>query len=383
MDFSFSDIQRDVQALAHKVLHDQSTTQRLNEVDEQAERFDKKLWAQLAQLGLLGVAFSEKHGGMGLGFMELCLLAEEVGRTVAAAPIVPVIVSAGLPIKEFGTAEQQSRLLAPLICGDLLLTAALNEAQNECPSSPATVARASGSSFTLTGTKICVPFAQQSERILLTAKIAGVSGEETESEVGLFLLDPKAKGVTLTPQLSTTREPWYEVVLDEALIDAVDVVMLKNGAAAAQWIMHRTVTAYCAMQVGIVDAMTKTTAQFTCERTQFDVPIGSFQAVQHRAADCFIDAQCLKLVAYQAASMLSSGKEATNEVLMAKIWAGDAGHRVSYAAQHLHGGTGIDKDYHLWRFCLWARQIEIVLGSSAQLLSVLGKRIAEGKAFAV
>ncbi len=377
MDFSFNEIQLDVQKLANQILQDQSTTERLNKIDEQELRFDKELWGQLAEAGLLGTAFAEDFGGMGLGFMELCLFIEEVGRTVAAAPVVPAIVSAGLPIQEFGTQEQKERLLPKLASGEILLTAALTEAQNECPSTPATQAVAEGDSYKLTGTKICAPFAQQAERVLVTAKVGGSDGE-----IGIFLLDPKASGVTLTEQISTTREPWYEVVLDGAVVDAADVVMASGGKDAAIWLAQRTATAYCAMQVGVADAMLKTTAQFTCERFQFDVPIGSFQAVQHRAADCFIDVQCLKLTTYQAASLLDAGGEATNEVICAKVWAGDTGHRVSYASQHLHGGTGIDKDYHLWRFCLWARQLETVLGSSAQLTAVLGKRIAAGEAFA-
>ena len=375
MDFSFNEIQLDVQKLANQILQDQSTTERLNKIDEQALRFDQELWAQLAEAGLLGTAFAEDFGGMGLGFMELCLFIEEVGRTVAAAPVVPAIVSAGLPIQAFGSDEQKQRLLGKLASGEILLTAALHEAQNECPSTPQTEAVVDGDAYKLTGTKVCAPFVAQAERVLLTAKV----GEE----VGVFLLNPKAAGVTLTEQISSSHEPWYEVVLDGAVVEAADVIMTSGGAAAAKWLAERTSTAYCAMQVGVTDAMLKTTAQFTCERVQFDVPIGSFQAVQHRAADCFIDVQCLKLTTYQAASMLDAGSEATNEVLSAKIWAGDTGHRVSYAAQHLHGGTGIDKDYHLWRFCLWARHLEVVLGNSAQLTALMGQRIAAGEAFAV
>lgn len=375
MDFSFNEIQLDVQKLANQILQDQSTTERLNKIDEQEIRFDKELWGQLAEAGLLGTAFAEDFGGMGLGFMELCLFIEEVGRTVAAVPVVPAIVSAGLPIQKFGTQEQKERLLPKLASGEILLTAALSEAQNECPSTPATVAVDDGGNYKLTGTKICAPFVAQAERVLVTAKVG--------DEVGIFLLDPKATGVTLTEQISTSHEPWYEVVLDGAVVDAADVVLASGGKDAAIWLAQRSAIAYCAMQVGVTDAMVKTTAQFTCERFQFDVPIGSFQAVQHRAADAYIDVQCLTLTTYQAASMLDAGTEATNEVLAAKIWAGDTGHRVSYAAQHLHGGTGIDKDYHLWRFCLWARHLEVVLGTSAQLTAVLGQRIAAGDAFAV
>jgi alkylation response protein AidB-like acyl-CoA dehydrogenase len=171
--------------------------------------------------------------------------------------------------------------------------------------------------------------------------------------------------------------------MDNAIVAAEDVLATaEKGAEVAQWISERSMAAYCAMQLGVADQSMRTTAQFTCERIQFDVPIGSFQAVQHRAANCFIDVSCLKLTTYQAVSILDAGNDASNEVMIAKVWAGDVGHRVSYAAQHLHGGTGIDKDYHLWRYCLWARQIEMVLGTSAALMAELGKRIAAGEAYA-
>jgi len=138
----------------------------------------------------------------------------------------------------------------------------------------------------------------------------------------------------------------------------------------------------CAMQIGVSDKSMRMTASYACERQQFGVALGTFQAVQHRAANCYMDVECLKLTTYQAVSLLDSGRDATNEVAIAKIWAGDTGHRVSYAAQHLHGGFGIDRDYSLWRYSLWARQIEMTLGTSARLLATLGERIAAGKAFA-
>ncbi|WP_062262714.1 acyl-CoA dehydrogenase family protein [Endozoicomonas arenosclerae] len=375
MDFSFNDTQKEVQNLANQILTDLSTTERLNVIDQQEDRFDEKLWAQLAESGLLGTSISEENGGMGFGFTELSLFIEEVGRTVAAAPVIPVLVSAALPIQKFGTPEQQKRLLPGVVSGEKLITAGLLEALAECPSAPATVAESAGKGFKLTGCKIAVPFAYKAERILVTAKVG--------DEVGVFLLDPQADGVELNREVSTTREPWYEVVLTGALVAEEDVLMTgSEGQAAALWVAERTMAASCAMQVGVADQSTKITAGYTCERVQFGVPVGSFQAVQHRAADCFIDVTCLKLTTYQAVSLLDSEKEATNEVLMAKIWAGDTGHRVSYASQHLHGGTGIDKDYHLWRYCLWARQLEMTLGSSAALLAALGGRIAEGRAFA-
>lgn len=375
MDFSLNETQQEVRQLAGRILAGHASPERMRQIDAGGYRFDHELWSELARSGLSGVGFSAANGGMGLGFTELCLLAEEVGRSGAAVPVVPVLVSAGLALQKFGSAELQQRLLPGVVAGQQLITAGLLEVMGENPAEPATVARPDGSGFRLTGCKIAVPFADRAERILVTARLA--------NGIGIFLLDPAAVGVSLVRQIATTREPWFEVTMNHAEVAAADLLVnADNGAAAAAWIGQHTITAYCAMQLGITDFMMRTTAQYTCQRYQFDVPIGSFQAVQHRAADSFIDVQCLRLVTYQAASLLEAGADATNEVLIAKIWAGDAGHRVSYASQHLHGGAGIDREYHLWRYCLWARQIEMILGSSSALLAELGERIAAGKAYA-
>ena len=186
MNFTFNETQQEVQALANRILQDISTTECLNKIDQQEERFDKALWAQLSEAGLLGVAFSENNGGMGFGFTELCLFVEEVGRTVAAVPVVSVIVSAALPIQQFGSKEQQARLLPKVARGELLITAGLMESRSQCPVSPQCVAVSAGEAFYLTGAKTCVPFAKQSERILVTAKIG--------DDVGIFLVDPQDRG---------------------------------------------------------------------------------------------------------------------------------------------------------------------------------------------
>ena len=104
------------------------------------------------------------------------------------------------------------------------------------------------------------------------------------------------------------------------------------------------------------------------------------KAVGHRMADCYIDIECLRLTTYQAVSLLDSERPALTEVQIAKIWAGDTGHRVSYATQHVHGGTGIDREYPLWRYCLWLRQNEMTLGCSAAQTAALGRRLAAGEA---
>jgi alkylation response protein AidB-like acyl-CoA dehydrogenase len=123
--------------------------------------------------------------------------------------------------------------------------------------------------------------------------------------------------------------------------------------------------------------MLKMTATYTSQREQFGRPIATFQAVSHRAADAYIDVQNLRLACQQAASLLSAQSNSTEAVLIAKIWASDVAHRVSQSSQHLHGGIGVDRDYPLFRFCLWAKQLELTLGGGSRYLKTLGDVIAE------
>lgn len=369
MDFSYSEEQLELQNLAKQILQDQTGNEHMREIDAREDRFDKKLWGDLAEAGLLGIGVGEAQGGMDLGFESVCLLVEQVGMTVAPVPVVPVLVSAALPIEHFGSDEQKQRLLPRVVGGETLVSAALIETLNEDPSTPVATAKSDGNDWVLNGTKICVPFANHAERVLVAAQVDG--------GVGVFLLDPMSDGVSLERQESTAGEPQFELTMSGARVAEEDVLAgADRGARVMHWIANHTAAANCAMAVGISERMTRMTAEYTAEREQFGVKIATFQAVGQRAADCYIDTECLRLVTQQAISLLNQGREADDEIMMAKIWLGNATHRVSYAAQHLHGGIGVDRDYPLFRFCLWARQLEMSMGSSAELTARLGEGIA-------
>lgn len=376
MDFGFSEEQKDVQNLAREILSEQVTPEKLAAYDEyQAERFDRELWQTMAGAGLLGVAVDEAYGGMGFGFTELAMMIEEAGRNIAPIPAIGHLVSAALPIQAFGSDAQKEKWLPGACNGSVLLSAALMEALNEDPTTPLlTTAEPDGDGYRVSGVKQCVPFANSADRVLVAAA--------TEAGVVVLLVDPKAAGVSLAQLKVTTYEPQYTMTLDSVSVDAADVLAgPQHGEDVMSWLVERTTAAICAHQLGIVDVATRMSASYTAERHQFGVPVATFQAVGHRAANCYIDVEALRLNTYQAVSLLDGAADATTEVHIAKIWAGDCGHRVSYASQHLHGGMGIDRDYPLWRLCLWARHNEMMLGSSAQQLAVLGQRIADGEAF--
>jgi alkylation response protein AidB-like acyl-CoA dehydrogenase len=369
MDFTISEEVQSVQQLAAQILGDFTEVDKLKAIEQQEDVFDADLWQALAEAGLLGLDIAEAQGGMGLGFYSLTTLCEEVGRTVAPVPVIPVLVSAAGTLRRFASDTQKDQWLIPLASGATLISAALEEYSNDDPTVPGCSAEKQEGGYAISGTKICVSQATSATRILLSAR-AG-------DELVVALVDPKAAGVTLNPQAVTSGETRHELVMKQVQVPTEDIVATGGEALAAmQWALQATRTALAAMALGVCDKMMRMTGQYTSEREQFGRAIATFQAVSHRVADCFIDIECLRLVTQQAASLIDQGRPTADAVLMAKIWCGDVTHRVSQAAQHCHGGTGVDRDYPLFRFCLWARQIELSAGSSAQLTGELGRSIS-------
>jgi alkylation response protein AidB-like acyl-CoA dehydrogenase len=370
MDFAFSLEQEALRDLARTICQDHATQDRLKAIERQPDWFDRELWAALAKANLLGVALPEDVGGSGLGLEELCLLLEQVGAAVAPVPAWSTLVLGALPIAEFGTAEQRQRWLTPVVAGDAILSAALVELPAEEPAQPQTRAVREGVGWRLDGVKDCVPAAHLAAVVLVPASIG-------ENELGVFLVEPSALGVTLEREVATNKEPQARMTLAGVRLGA-DALLgdATRGRAIVDWLVDRSMLGLCALELGVAERALRITAEYTKERKQFDRPIGSFQAVQQRAADAWIDVEAIRLTTWQAAWRLDRGLPARDEVTVAKFWAADAGHRIVYAAQHLHGGIGVDVDYPIHRYYLWSKALELTLGSGARQLARLGESLA-------
>ena len=372
MDFQPSEIQRELRDLARKILEEEATPDRLREIERGELNFDDQLWGALARANLLGIAIPAEQGGMGQGFAELAVLVEECGGAVAPVPAIPTLVGAALPIARFGSPQQRDRWLPRVASGEAILSCGLAELAAGDPFAPTTRAVRDAESWRLSGSKLGVSFGAQAERVLVSAA--------SEAGVGLFLVDPAGPGVRREDLISTAFEPQVLLALEGATVSAADVLVAPGpgGDAALRWTVERVQAALAAMQLGVCDRALRMTASYTSMREQFGRKISTFQAVGQRAANAYIDVECLRLVVQHAAWLLGEERPASDEVSVAKIWAGDTGHRVSFAAQHLHGGMGVDVDYPLHRYCLWAKQLELTLGSSIDEIERLGTRIAAG-----
>lgn len=376
MDFGFSSEQEDIRTVAEKIFGDFCRPELLPDFEKASERMDRGLWKALADASLLGVAIPESHGGSGFGVAELAVLMEQAGRHVAPIPLLPTLVLGAAPIAEFGSASQKDRFLRGVAAGTTVLSAALAEADSRDVEKPSTRAKADGAGWILDGVKICVPAARLAARIVVPASTA-------EGGIVLALVAPDADGVALDGMETTTGDLLFRVALSGVKVNVEDVLAGPDrGSAALRWMVEHATAALCAMELGVAEKALRMTAKYTAERKQFGKRIATFQAVAQRAADAYIDVEAIRLTAWQAIWRLAKGLPASRELSIAKFWASEGGHRACYAAQHLHGGIGVDKDYPLHRHYLLSKQIELTLGGAHEHLARLGASLAEGRGHA-
>jgi 3-oxocholest-4-en-26-oyl-CoA dehydrogenase beta subunit len=368
VEFSYSDDERSLRELAGRQFAAHSSDDQRKALRRAEQPYDPALWSALAQGGLLGTAIDVVHGGSGLDFIALGILLEEQGRTLGAVPLLPTLVMGALPLERFGSSQQQ-QLLRRIVRGDVLLTGAFEEGSGRDPSNIATQALPSPRGWQLRGTKSCVPYGAQAHYLLVPAA--------TPEGARMFLIPADAPGLRIEPQRPTSGEPQAQISLEGVGADQTQII----GAPledVVRWTLHRAEVGYAALQLGVLAEALRRAALYASEREQFGRPIGSFQAVQHRLADCYIELESLRSVYLRAVWALEEEREATAEVRTLSWWRARAGHRVSHAVQHVHGGLGADVEYPIHAFFLHATQLSLALGGGAPSLAQLGTQIARG-----
>jgi alkylation response protein AidB-like acyl-CoA dehydrogenase len=370
MDFTTNEDQQALVGLATQILSERATPKRLAELEAAGGWYDDALWRQLADAGIVGAALAEDVGGGAMGLTELALLLEQVGAHVAPVPLLETVLCAALPIDAFGTTEQRTRDLPDVTAGRALLTAALVESGRDDPRRPLTTATPDGDGFRVTGLKSCVPFAAEARRVVVPATTP-------DGAVVVLLVEPGTAGVTLRSQTATSGQPQAELELSDVAVAAADVLAGPDrGADVLAWLLDRALVGVAATALGVSGRALSMSAQYTAAREQFGRPIATFQAVGHRLADAYVDVEAMRLTTLQAVWLLDAGLPAATEVAVAKWWACEGGHRVAHAAQHVHGGVGVDVEYPLSRYFRWSKQLELTLGGATPQLLRLGAALA-------
>lgn len=356
MDFSFTEDQVSLRALAREILTENATHERLKELESAGGSvYDASLWKQLAAAGIAGIAIPEEQGGAGQGFLDLAVVFDEIGRSVAPVPAVATLATAYVLGKSAPAAV--ASVLAGVAAGDTILTTAFGESAD-------VAARQDGDGWVLDGEKNFVPYGAEADLIAVLAQ---------SDNATVVALVPKGAASSVTELHTTNHEPQAALTFNGVRV-APDAV-ITDPDVATDLKRHHT-AALSMVAAGVCAAALEMTAKYTSEREQFDKKIASFQAVGQRAADAYIDAEMIRLTAVQAAWRLAEGWPADEEIAIAKFWAGDGGTRVVHACQHLHGGLGVDLDYPIHRYFLWCKQIEHELGTPTRQLLELGSLLA-------
>ena len=361
MDFSEQSHQTEVRASLDKILREHCSQECLKEYDSNFKH-DENLLSLLSSNGYLGLGLNEKYGGSGEDLYDLGILFEQLGYHAAPLSLSGCLVDVAQTIQKFGNEKSCKDILGSIIAGEIY-TSAILEPSNQDPENPITTAKIENDQLIISGTKYLSEISSIAKSILISVN----------SSEGVLLVLVESDKVKLTELASTANSPLFKVELDSVRISKESIIHEQGrGLEALRYLIQINMVMRSYIALGVTEKMTSLVAGYTSEREQFGRVIGTFQAVSHRAADCFIELECLRLVNQQASINLNTNLDCENDALVSKIWAGNTCHKISYSAQHLHGGMGVDKDYVLWRYCLLAKECELINGSASQNIDRLG-----------
>ncbi len=366
MNFGFNEEQELLRSTARKFFDNECASDTVRKLMDGPEGMTPDLWKKIAEQGWTGLIFADEHGGMGLGFVDLVVLMEEMGRAVVPGPFFSTVLLGGLAIREAGTDAQKKAWLPKIASGEARATLAWMEPSAELGARGITLtATAKGAGFTLDGTKLFVHDANTADVIVVAARTA--SGKSPEEGVSLFLVPKGTPGlsVTLLPTMDQTRK-LCEVAFKNVEVGA-DALMGQTGSGWAPLarVIDRATVALCAEMCGGAQKVLEMTVEYAKIRQAFGRPIGSYQGVKHKAADMLVDVENSKSITYYAAwAMDEDVPEGPLAVSMAKAYVSDAYRRVAGAGIQLHGGIGFTWEHDLHLYFKRAKGSEFTFGDA-------------------
>jgi alkylation response protein AidB-like acyl-CoA dehydrogenase len=364
MDFGFNQEQELLRATARKFFESECTSEFVRARMAEPAGVTDAFWAKLAEQGWLGLIYPEEYGGAGLGFVDLTVLMEEMGRAVMPGPFFSTVLLGGLAILEAGSTAQKTEWLGKISAGEARTTLAFTEPNARWDAAAVTVsARASGGAFTLSGTKLFVLDAHLADVLVVVARTR--EGTRSEEGLSLFLVPKGARGVDvkLLPTMDQTRK-LCEVTFTDVAVGADALLGPKDGAwAPLSRVLDRATVALCAEMCGGAQRVLDMTTEYAKIRIAFGKPIGSYQGVKHKAADMLVEIENAKSLTYYAAWAVDENvPEAPLAASMAKAYVSDAFRKAAGAGIQLHGGIGFTWEHDLHLYFKRAKSSEFTFG---------------------
>ena len=361
MDITLNEQERMLQEQARSFLAKEVTLGLVRAMEKDPRGYPPALWKKIAGLGWLGIPLPEAHGGAGLGILELSLIAEEIGKTLAPVPFIPTVVMGAMALLDGGNDEMKKRILPRVASGETLLTMAYLEHGKPdlgwVRDVLSTTAHRAGDGYLVTGHKQFVHYALAADSLLTLAADAS-SGKPL-----WLLIDHATPGVTVRHLSTTAADHHCHVSFQKVAVPERNVL---HGDA---WLilekaLQRAAVASCASMVGAAERVLEFTTEYAKTRVQFGRPIGAFQAVSHRCADMAVDTEGARYITYEAAWSLSRGHDAAIDISTAKAFVSDAVRDVMLNGHQAHGAIGFSEEHPMPLYSRRAKMAEALFGSA-------------------
>jgi alkylation response protein AidB-like acyl-CoA dehydrogenase len=329
-----------------------------------ATGFSRDLWRTFAEMGFSGLLVPEEFGGSGLGCVEAGIVMEEIGRTLMPSPFLSTAVLAASALSRGGSAAQKSEYLPRISDGSLLAALAIDEGAKHRPLHTETAAVRAGNGFRLAGDKAFVVDGHTADLLIVAARSAGAAGER--DGLTLFLVDPKAKGIATERTAMVDSHNAARIVFDNAEVTADNVLgEVDQGYQLLEGVLNIGRGAVASEMVGLSEEVFGRTVGYLKERKQFGRLIGEFQALQHRAAQLYIEIEITRAAVLKALQALDGNLESAHAaVAVAKARAGSTATLAVQEGVQMHGGMGMTDQFDIGFFMKRARVCQELFGDS-------------------
>ena len=326
--------------------------------------WDKDLWSEMSKLGWPGIMIPEKYGGSNFGISGICVVLQECAKTLTPSPLFATGVLGAFSIKTYGTDEQKEKYLPSIASGDLTVSLAIDESSHHNPYETELSAKKNNNNYLLSGKKVFVIDGGSSDLLIVLARTSGNKGDSTG--LTLFLIDSTQAGIDKVKLEMADSRNYANITFENVDVPSENILGdPEAGGEAIDNILDIGRIAISAEMLGNSEAAFETTLDYLKQRKQFGVLIGSFQALQHRAAEMFCE---IELTKSSVMAAMRAADEGSNELQrlssLAKTVAGETLHLVSNEAIQMHGGIGVTDEYDVGFFLKRARVAEQIFGSS-------------------
>ena len=326
--------------------------------------WDKDLWSEMSKLGWPGIMIPEKYGGSNFGISGICVVLQECAKTLTPSPLFATGVLGAFSIKTYGTDEQKEKYLPSIASGDLTVSLAIDESSHHNPYETELSAKKNNNNYLLSGKKVFVIDGASSDLLIVLARTSGNKGDSTG--LTLFLIDSNQAGIDKVKLEMADSRNYANITFENVDVPSENILGdPEAGGEAIENILDIGRIAISAEMLGNSEAAFETTLDYLKQRKQFGVLIGSFQALQHRAAEMFCE---IELTKSSVMAAMRAADEGSNELQrlssLAKTVAGETLHLVSNEAIQMHGGIGVTDEYDVGFFLKRARVAEQIFGSS-------------------